>query len=37
MNNTSSERNETFEEFRIEVSKNLRRLVKHLPDPDDDE
>ena len=36
MNNTDPEMDETFQEFRREVSKNLRRLVKHLPEPADE-
>lgn len=36
MNNTDTDAHETFAEFRIEVSRNLKKLVKDLPDPDDD-
>lgn len=36
MNNTDTDAHETFAEFRIEVSRNLRKLVKDLPDPDDE-
>ncbi|MBM6400279.1 ATP-binding protein [Phycicoccus sonneratiae] len=36
MNNTDVKAHETFEEFRIEVSRNLKKLVKDLAEPDDD-
>lgn len=34
MNNTSQDNNDAFEEFRVEVSRNLRKLVRDLPEPD---
>lgn len=36
MNNTDADAHETFEEFRIEVSRNLKKLVRDLPEPDND-
>jgi hypothetical protein len=36
VNNTNLELDEMFHDFKIEVSRNLRKLVKDLPDPDDD-
>lgn len=36
MNNTDTDAHETFAEFRIEVSRNLKKLVKDLPEPDND-
>lgn len=33
LNNANSENKEAFEEFRIEVSRNLKKLVADLPDP----
>ncbi len=35
LNNINSDNSETFEEFRVEVSRNLRKLVADLPDPSD--
>jgi hypothetical protein len=35
LNNVSSENRDAFEEFRIEVSRNLKKLVADLPDPDE--
>lgn len=35
MNNTSAENDEVFEDFRYEVSKNLRKLVRDLPESED--
>jgi hypothetical protein len=37
MNNTRIDLSEVFEVFRVEVSRNLRRLVAELPEPDDAE
>ena len=37
MNNTKIELSGVFEIFRVEVSRNLRRLVADLPEPDDTE
>jgi hypothetical protein len=37
LNNTRDINREDFEEFRIEVSRNLRRLVADLPDPEESE
>ena len=37
MNNTNSQLDEAFEEFRVEVSRNLKKLVKDLPEPDEPE
>ena len=34
LNNTDLFLNDSFEQFRVEVSRNLKKLVKHLPDPD---
>lgn len=34
INNTNQDLDTVFEEFRVEVSRNLRRLVKDLPEPD---
>lgn len=36
LNNTDEDLYEVFQEFRVEVSRNLRRLVTDLPEPDDD-
>ncbi|UUZ60554.1 hypothetical protein [Nocardioides sp. B-3] len=36
INNTNQELDVVFEEFRVEVSRNLRKLVKDLPEPDVD-
>lgn len=36
LNNTDEDLISTFQEFRVEVSRNLRRLVVDLPEPDDD-
>jgi hypothetical protein len=36
-NNVNDENQEAFEEFRIEVSRNLKKLVADLPDPVDSE
>lgn len=36
INNTNQAYDEVFEEFRVEVSRNLRRLVRDLPEPDDE-
>lgn len=33
--NTAAELHDRFEEFRVSVSRNLRRLVRDLPEPDD--
>jgi hypothetical protein len=35
LNNVSGENREAFEEYRIEVSRNLKKLVADLPDPDE--
>lgn len=37
LNNISDSNREAFEEFRIEVSRNLKKLVADLPDPVEDE
>lgn len=36
MNNTDNSMWDMFEEYRVEVSRNLRKLVKDLPEPDDE-
>lgn len=36
-NNINDENKDAFEEFRIEVSRNLKKLVADLPDPDENE
>ena len=36
MNNTDVELCEVYEDFRVEVSRNLKRLVNDLPEPSDD-
>ena len=36
MNNTSPELDEVFQEFRVDVSRNLKKLVRDLPEPDFD-
>lgn len=36
LNNTSPETRDAFDEFRVEVSRNLKKLVADLPDPVDD-
>ena len=33
LNNVNDENKDAFEEFRIEVSRNLKKLVADLPDP----
>lgn len=33
LNNVNDENRDAFEEFRIEVSRNLKKLVADLPDP----
>jgi hypothetical protein len=33
LNNINGENKDAFEEFRIEVSRNLKKLVADLPDP----
>ncbi|GAB1458093.1 hypothetical protein MASR2M48_34010 [Spirochaetota bacterium] len=35
LNNINAENKDAFEEFRIEVSRNLKKLVADLPDPPD--
>jgi hypothetical protein len=35
LNNTDLSVNDMYEQFRVEVSRNLRKLVRHLPNPDD--
>lgn len=37
LNNVSEETRDAFEEFRVEVSRNLKRLVADLPDPGEPE
>ena len=37
LNNTNLLNDEWYDQFRVEVSRNLRKLVKHLPDPALDE
>ena len=37
LNNTNLLNDEWYDQFRVEVSRNLRKLVKHLPDPSTDE
>lgn len=37
LNNVNDDNKEAFEEFRIEVSRNLKKLVSDLPDPIDSE
>ena len=37
LNNVNDENRDAFEEFRIEVSRNLKKLVADLPDPSDNE
>lgn len=37
LNNVNDENKDAFEEFRIEVSRNLKKLVADLPEPEDNE